>query len=348
MDFGALTVAFDEGGVFPVHRDLLDAAEFFQSQVLQLDAEVFADEFAAGEDSNVFAQGLAAITKARGFDGAHIDRTPEFVHHQSGEGFAFDIFGDDQERFGCFGHLFEQRKQVFEAADLLLVVEYIAILEADLHRFGIGDEVGRQITLVELHAFDHVERGLDGLRFLNRDGPVFSYLVHRVGDDLANAAVPVGGNGGDLFDFRFVLHLLGDLVELLDGGGDRLIDAALDADGVGAGGDVLQPLAEDRLRQDSGGGGAVAGVVAGLAGDFADHLGAHIFIRVFQFDFLGDRDPVFGHRRRAIFLVEHDVAAFGSERRRDGPGQFGDAFEQRLTSILVEEQLFCSHKLVDS
>src|SRR5206468_8951933 len=109
--------------------------------------------------------------------------------------------------------------------------------------------------------------------------------------------VPVGGNGGDLFDFRFVLHLLRDVVEVLDGGGHSLADAALDADRIGTGGDVLQPLAEDRLRQDRGGGGAVAGVVAGLAGDFADHLRAHIFTRVFQFDLLGDRDTVFGHRR---------------------------------------------------
>ena len=36
-------------------------------------------------------------------------------------------------------------------------------------------------------------------------------------------------------DFVLVLHLLGDLVELADGGLDGLVDAALDADGVGAG-----------------------------------------------------------------------------------------------------------------
>src|SRR5439155_12824069 len=270
LDFGALAVALNERGVFPVHRDVLDPAEFFQSQALQLDAEVFADEFAAGQDGDVFAQGFAPITEARGFDGTHIERATEFVHHERGQGFAFDIFRDDQERFGGFGHLFEQREHVFEAADLLLVIENIAILEPHLHRLGIGDEVGRQITLVELHSFHHVERGVDGLRFLNRDGAVFADLVHRVGDDLANGGVPVGGNGGDLFDFRFVLHLLGDVVDLLDGRGDRLIDAALDADRVGAGSDVLQPFAEDRLGQDCGGGGAVAGVVTGLAGDFAD------------------------------------------------------------------------------
>ena len=269
----------------------------------------------------------------------------EFVHHESGEGFAFDIFGDDQERFARFGHLFEQRKQVFEAADLLFVIEHIAIFEADLHRLGIGDEVGRQIALVELHAFDHFERGFDRLGFLDGDGAVLADLVHRVGDDLADGGVPVGGNGRDLLDFLFVLDLLGDLVEVLDGGVDGLVDAALDADRVGAGGDVLQAFAKDRLGQDGGGGGAVAGGVAGLAGDFADHLGAHVFTGVFQFDFLGDGDTVLGHGRRAEFLVEHHVAAFGAERRGDGFGEFGDTPEQGLTSALVEDQLFCCHNI---
>ena len=130
--------------------------------------------------------------------------------------------------------------------------------------------------------------------------------------------VPVGGNGGDLLDFFLVLDLLGDLVEVLHGGFDGLVDAALDADRVGAGGDVLQAFAEDRFGQHGGGGGAIAGGVAGFAGDFADHLGAHVFVGIFQFDFLGDGDAVLGDRGRAEFLVEHDVAAFGAERGDDG------------------------------
>ena len=130
---------------------------------------------------------------------------------------------------------------------------------------------------------------------------------------------------------------------MFDGGGDSLVDAALDADGVGAGGDVFQAFAVDGLRQHRGGGGAVAGGVAGLAGDFAHHLGAHIFIRVFQFDFLGHGHAVLGDGRGPEFLVQHHVAAFGAKRGGDGAGQFGNALEQGLTSILVEDQLFSCH-----
>ena len=147
--------------------------------------------------------------------------------------------------------------------------------------------------------------------------------------------VPVGGNGGDLLDLFLVLDLLGDLVELAHGGFDGLVDAALDADGVGAGGDELQAFAINGLGQNRRRGGAVAGGVAGLAGDFADHLGAHVFIGVFQFDFLGDRHAVLGDRRGAEFLVDDHVAAFRAERGDDGAGEFLDALAQdRLPRLL--------------
>ena len=130
------------------------------------------------------------------------------------------------------GHFFEEREQVFEAADFLFVIEDVSVFELGFHRLGIGDEVRRKIAFVELHAFDHFERGFDRLGFLNRDGAVFADFVHRVGDDLADGGVPVGGNGGDLLDFFLVLHLLGDLVEMLHRGVDGLLDAALNADRV--------------------------------------------------------------------------------------------------------------------
>ena len=163
------------------------------------------------------------------------------------------------------------------------------------------------------------------LGFFDRDGAVFADFVHRVGDDFADRGVPVGGNGGDLLDLFLVLDLLGDLGELVDGGFDGLVDAALDADRVRAGGDVLQAFAEDRFGENGRGGGAVAGGVAGLAGDFAHHLGAHVFIGIFQFDFLGDGHAVFGDGRGAEFFVENDIAAFRAERGLDGSREFLDA-----------------------
>ena len=123
---------------------------------------------------------------------------------------------------------------------------------------------------------------------------------------------------------------------MLDSGIDGFLNAALDADGVGAAGHVLQAFAIDRLGEDGGGGGAVARGVARFTGDFADHLGAHVFIGIFQFYLLGDGDAVLGHGRGAIFLVEDDVAAFGAEGRDDGLREFLHTPEQSLTSCLVE------------
>src|SRR5262249_8417587 len=175
-------------------------------------------------------------------------------------------------------------------ANLLLANEDVGVFEPAFHRLGVGDEIRREIAFVELHAFDDVERGFDRLGFLDGDGAVFADLIHRVGDDLTDGVVPVGGNGRDLLDFLFVFDLLGDFIELLNRGGDSFGDTALNADRVRARGDVLQAFTEDGFGQNGSGGGTVAGRVAGFAGNFADHLGPHVFIGIFQFDFLSHRD----------------------------------------------------------
>ena len=76
--------------------------------------------------------------------------------------------------------------------------------------------------------------------------------------------------------------------------------------------------------------------VASKTSDAAGHLGAHVFISVFEFDFLGNGDTVFGHSRGTEFLVEDDVTTFGAKGGGDGSRQFLHAFEEGLTSGFVE------------
>ena len=125
------------------------------------------------------------------------------------------------------------------------------------------------------------------------------------------------------------------------GGVDSLLDAALEVDRVGASGDVLETVAEDRLGQHGRRGGAVAGCVTGLAGDLAHHLGAHVLVGILEIDFLGHSHTVLGDGRRTEFLVENHVAALGSEGHLDRLGQGANALEQRLACALVELKLFC-------
>ena len=70
----------------------------FERDVLELHAQVFADQRAAGEDGDVAQHGLAAIAEAGGLDGTHVEHAAELVDDQRGERFAFDVFGDDQQR----------------------------------------------------------------------------------------------------------------------------------------------------------------------------------------------------------------------------------------------------------
>ena len=135
----------------------------------------------------------------------------------------------------------------------------------------------------------------------------------------------------------------GELLHLLDGGLDGLVDAALQEDRVGAGGDVLQALVDDRLGQDGGGGGAVAGDVVGLGGDLLAELGAHVLVRVLQLDLLGDGDAVLGDGRGAELLVQHDVAALGPEGHLNRLGDDVDAPFQLFPGVDIENYLLGSH-----
>ena len=127
---------------------------------LELDAEVLGDRAAAGEDRDVFEHRLAAIAEARRLDGGRLQRAAQLVDDQRRERFAFDVFRDDQQRTAEARHLLEHRQQVLHRADLLLVDQDDRVLEHDFHALGVGDEVGREVAAVELHAFDDFERGL--------------------------------------------------------------------------------------------------------------------------------------------------------------------------------------------
>ena len=204
------------------------------------------------------------------------------------------------------------------------------ILEHHFHALGVGHEIRREVAAVELHPFDHLERGLERLGLLDRDHAVLAHFVHRFRDDPADGLVVVRRDRAHLGDHR-TAHRLGLLLERRDDRLDRGEDPALDGHRVGPGRDVLRAFTIDRLRQHRGGGRAVSGDVGGLARDFAHHLGAHVLERIRQVDFLGHRDAVLGDRGRSEGLAQDDVAALWSERDLHGVGQPVDAAENGLT-----------------
>ena len=198
-------------------RDALGAAEHVEGHVLELDAEVFGDDLAAGEDGDVLEHGLAAIAEARSLDGGDLQAATELVDDEGRESLAFDVLGDDEQRLAGLHDSFEDRQHGLERRELLLVDEDVGVLELGHHLLGVGDEVGREVAAVELHAFDDVELGLGGLGFLDRDDAFVADLLHRLSDHLADFGVAVGRDGADLGNFIRRLHLLGAGLDVLDG-----------------------------------------------------------------------------------------------------------------------------------
>ena len=133
---------------------LLGAAEHRDGHVLELDAEIFGDQLAAGEDRDVLEHRLAAIAEARRLHRRDLEAAAQLVDHERRERFAFDVLGNDQQRLARLHHRFEHRQHRLQAGELLLVEQDVGVLKLGDHLLGIGDEVGREVAAVELHALD--------------------------------------------------------------------------------------------------------------------------------------------------------------------------------------------------
>ena len=209
-----------------------------------------------------------------------------------------------------------------------------------VHRGRIVDEVRGDEPLVELHAVDVLDLGLGGLSLLDRDHAVLADAFEGLGQQLADRLVVVGTDRADVGDFRLLGDRLGHLDQLGLGRVHRLLNAAPHRRRIGPGHDVAQTFLENRPRQDRGRRGAVAGQVGGLLGHLDDQLGAHVLETVLQFDLLGHRHAVLGHRRSAIGLVDDHVASRGAHRNGHGVRQFVHALHHLLPGMVFKKQLF--------
>src|SRR6202012_6064041 len=266
LNVGLLAGAADDGGVLLVDHHLLGATEHGKRDVLHLDAEVFRDRLTAGQNCDVLQHGLAAVAEARSLHGGNLEAATQTVDDEGGERFAFDVFRDDDQRLAGLHHGFEQRQQLVWVGELLLVDQDIGVIEFDAHLVGVGDEVGRDVAAVELHAFDDVEFGFERLGFFNRDDALVADLLPRIRQELADFDVAVGGDGADLGDFLVRGDLLGVLDEVGDDGFHRHVDTALQIHRVHAGRNRLGAFTDDRLGEHGRGGGAVAGSIRRLRG----------------------------------------------------------------------------------
>src|SRR5277367_6141660 len=115
LDVLLLAGAVDDRGLFLLDHDLLGAAEHRRRHAFELDAEIFGNELAAGEDGDVFQHRLAAIAEARRLHGRDLQPAAQLVDHQGRQRFALDILGDDHQRTARLHDAFQQRQHRLQA-----------------------------------------------------------------------------------------------------------------------------------------------------------------------------------------------------------------------------------------
>ncbi len=225
---------------------------------------------AAGEDARCPASmALRRSPKPGALTAQHLEDAAQLVDHERRQGLALDVLGDDQQRAAALGDLLEQREQVLDRRDLLLVDQDVGVLElARPCPRGLVTKCGREVALVELHALDPLDLGLEALALFDGDDAVLADPVHRLGDHLADLRVVVGGDRADLGDLLAALDRRRHLARAPRRPRRRPSSMPrLMRDRARAGGDVLEAFLEDRLGEHGRGGGAVAGDVGGLGGD---------------------------------------------------------------------------------
>src|SRR6266480_5043636 len=191
LDVGLLARATDDRGVLLVDHHFLGTPKHIDGHILKLDAEVGGDHGAAREDGNILEHRLAAVAEAGGFDRRDLEPAAQLVDHEGGQRLTLYVLGNDQQRLAGLHHRLQQRQQLLQSGQLLFVDQDIRILHLDPHFVGIGDEVGRDVAAVELHALDHFQLGLERLCFLDRDHAFVADLLHRIGDETTNLCIAI-------------------------------------------------------------------------------------------------------------------------------------------------------------
>src|SRR5260370_5717316 len=308
--------------------------------LVALEAEVLAEDLAAGKDGHVLEHRLAAVTETWRLDGDSDEGTAQLVDDQGRERLALDVLGDDQERLALPDHALEHWAQVLDRGDLAVGDQNERLLEDRFHAVGVGDHVRGHVATVELHAFDHLELGGDGLVVLDGDHTVLADLVHRVGDEVADLLV-LAGDRRHVGDVLVALDGHGKPLNLIDHSVDGLLDADLELHRVGARGDVAEAFADHGLSEKGRRGGAVTRHVVGLRRHLAQQLRAGVLHRVLDLDPAHARDAVLGHGRGAELLLEDYVATLGPERDAHGLGHDVDALLEGLSCVYVESDCLC-------
>ena len=189
----------------------------------------------------------------------------------------------------------------------------MGFLELRRLRFHIGNHIGRNVALVEIHTFHHFFGKPEGLRFFHGNHTVFAHFFHNIGDHSPHF-FGFGRDGGHLGDFFPAADFFGIFLENFYDIFFSRFHPLAHSDGIDSGFNEFQAFAHQSLRHQCGGGCSVAGRVVGFVSHFFHQFRADVFKLVFQLNVLGDSHAVIGDGGRSEAFVQNHVSSPGAKR----------------------------------
>ena len=110
--------------------------------------------------------------------------------------------------------------------NLVLYQQHPAVFDHSFHALSVGNKVGRDVALVELHALGELEFHRCGARLFNRNHAVLANLVESISDKFTNLAI-LRRYGRNIGDFILAGYRARDRDELFGHRDNGLVDTAL-------------------------------------------------------------------------------------------------------------------------
>ncbi len=304
---------YDRRGIF-VDSHFFGATQHIERCMFERQAFFFRNHRTARQDGDIFQHFFTAVAESGSFHSRNLQRSAQTVYNQGRKRFRIDIFCDNQQWFAGLNALLEDGKKIFDGRYFFVVDKNLRIFEFHLHAFGIGHEIRRDISAIELHPFYDIYIRIGTFGFFDGNHAFFADFLHGFGNEFTDGFIAIRRDLGHIFDF---LQIVADFYSLASevfhhfGHGD--VYSALQIHRISAGGYVLQSYPDDGLSQQGSGGCSVARIVIGFGSHFLYQLGAHVLEGILQFYFFCHGHPVFRNLGSAVFFVDDHIAAFRAQ-----------------------------------
>src|SRR5690606_38775947 len=302
--------AINDGGGILGDGYAAGRAEHLGANLVQGQAQFRGDNLGAAEDRQILHHGLAAVAEAWSLDGNHVQPAAQLVDHQGRQGFALDVFSEDQQWPLGFQDLSQPRQEFCHGGEIGRVDQDQVVFQDNFLALLVGDELRREVALVELHAFGQDQLGRGGRGLFNGDDTIGANGLEGLGQQFTDF---IGLCGDRSYVGDLVFHGNGVSGQCF---GDNLgsqLNALADIAWSGASGNVLQAFLDQCLSEHGGGGGAVTCYVIGLGSYFLGQLRAKVLVWIFQIDVTSNGDTVIGDGWGAPGLGKHHIAAAWAE-----------------------------------